>query len=102
MKSLCVKNNCKDIINYLFSRISSLELDHLYISSHEFKSFDNVIVHTTDDNITLFYDKISSILTDTILDFYEEKNLKRILEYNYFYFSPNEKKQILEFYKDLD
>lgn len=101
MESLCIKNNNKDIISYLFSRISALNLDQLYVTNNEFKSFDNVIVHSKSDNIDLFYDKISSILTDTILDFYEEKLLKRILEYNYFYFTAKEKKKIIELAVDF-
>jgi len=101
MKSLCIKNNNKDIISYLFSRISSLDLDNLYVSNREFKSFSNIIVHSKSDNIDLFYDKLSSILTDTVLDFYEERLLKRILEYNYFYFTSKEKEKIIEFAEDF-
>lgn len=101
MESLCIKNNNRDIISYLLEELSSLSLDHLYISNHEFKCYENVIIHYTSDDTNLFYDKISSILTDTILLFYEDKNLKRILEYNYFYFTAPEKKKILGLVKDF-
>ena len=53
-------------------------------------------MHFNNTNYELFYDKISSILTDTIIEFYQEKLLKRILEYNYFYFTNKEKRKIMD------
>lgn len=53
------------------------------------------------ENTDFFYDKIASILTNAIIHFYQEKLLKRILEYNYFYFSLPEKKIILQISNDF-
>ena len=95
MKSLCIKNNNSEIISYLLEKLSSSNIDDLAISNRKFKLYNNVIIHYKSKNLEFFYDKISSILTDTILYFYETKLLRRILEYNYFYFSSLEKKTIL-------
>lgn len=96
MKSFCIKINNNSILNYLFDRFSLLELDHLYLSSNSFKIYNNVIVHYSGNNTELFYDCVCSILTDTILKFYEPILLKKELNNNFFYFSSSEKNRILE------
>lgn len=101
MKSLCIKNNNTNIIVYLLDKLQSLKLDSLSISNHKFKIYENVVIHYNSDSTDLFYDKVSSILTDTILTFFEEKLLKRTLEYNYFYFTVPEKQKILSFARDF-
>ena len=101
MKSLCIKNNNRELISYLLEKLSSLNIENLYVSEQQFKIYRNVIVHYKDTNLDFFYDKVSSVLTDCIIHFYEIKLLKRILEYNYFYFSFDEKKEILSTAKDF-
>ena len=101
MNSLCIKNNNKNIIAYLLDSFSSLDLDSLYISNHKFKIYENVIIHSNVDDKSYFYDKIASIITNCIIEFYQNKLLKRIIEYNYFYFTATEKKQILEIANDF-
>ena len=101
MKSLCIKTNNEDIISSLFQNLSTLNLDSALISQHHFKVYNNVIIHYTGTDYELFYDRVASILTDTIIEFYQEKLLKRILEYNYFYFTSSEKKKILSLAKDF-
>ena len=101
MKSLCIKTNSQNIIDYLLENISSLNIDSLYISNHKFKIYENVIVHFMSENTDFFYDKIATTLTDAVIKFYQEKLLKRILEYNYFYFSLPEKKIILQIANDF-
>lgn len=101
MKSLCIKTNNENIIDFLLEEFQSLNLDSLYISNHKFKIYENVIVHFTSESTDFFYDKIATILTDSIIKFYQEKLLRRILEYNYFYFSLPEKKIILQIAKDF-
>lgn len=101
MKSLCIKTNNEDIISSLFQNLSTLNLDSALISQHRFKVYNNVIIHYVGTDYELFYDRVASILTDTIIEFYQEKFLKRILEYNYFYFTSSEKKKILSLAKDF-
>lgn len=101
MKSLCIKSNNTDIIIDLLDRFHSLNLDSICVSNHKFKIYENVIVHFKDDDTDFYYDKIASVLTNTIILFFEEKLLKRILEYNYFYFSLDEKRKILNIAKSF-
>ena len=101
MKSLCIKTNNEDIISSLFQNLSTLNLDSARISQNRFKVYNNVIIHYVGTDYELFYDRVASILTDTIIEFYQEKFLKRILEYNYFYFTSSEKKKILSLAKDF-
>lgn len=79
----------------------TLNLESVYITLSEFKIYKNIIVHYTGENPNVFYDKLSSILSDTIIKFYEKRLLRRILEYNYFYFNSLEKKEILNVAEDF-
>lgn len=101
MKSLCIKTNNQSIISYLLEEFSSLNLDSVYISNRKFKIYENVIIHLKSEATDFFYDKIATILTDAIIEFYQERLLKRILEYNYFYFSLAEKKIIIQMANDF-
>ncbi len=96
MKSLCVKTNNTDIIIYLLDRLQNSKIDSLHVCERTFKIYKNIIVHVSLENLDSFYDKVSSVLTDAIILFYEEKLLKRIIGYNYFYFSQLEKRNILK------
>jgi len=97
VKSLCIKENNSEVISFINDKLSKLDLNSLFVKNTEFKIYKNIILHSKMEDIETFYDKISSILTDTIIYFYQRKLLKRILEYNYFYFNSLEKKKIIEF-----
>lgn len=101
MKSLCLKTNNKYMIDYLLEEFSNLELDSVYLSNSTFKLYENLIVHYTGDNPTSFIKLASDILTRCILFFYEKKIAKSLLDYHYFYFSEEEKTEILNDCIDL-
>lgn len=101
MNSLCIKDNNLEILNFILDNLEKLGQDFLIIHRNSFKIYENVIVHCDDKHSEVFYDKLSSILTDTILAFYEKKLLKRMLEYNYFYFTSSEKRNIIEIAEDF-
>ncbi len=96
MISICIKNNNNQIISYLSDRLFLSNINSMYISTHEFKHYKNIIIHYKSERLDFFYDKISSIITDTIIKYYENKLLNRILNYNYFYFTSAEKRKILD------
>ena len=96
MKSFCIKTNNQTIINYLLNEFTNMDLEEVYISNHSFKNYDNIILHYTGENIDVFYDTVCKILSICILIFFEKKLLKNIIDYNYFYFEPDEKAKILE------
>lgn len=94
MKSFCIKTNNNKIIEYLLKNISELNIENVYYSSNKFKLYNNIIIHYLGKDSTLFYNKLSNIITNCIINFYEEKIINHILNYNYFYFDFYEKSQI--------
>lgn len=95
MKSLCIKTNNSDLINYLLNELKSLDLKNICFSQNEFKVYKNVIIHYSGDNEPLFLSKISSILCYLVIDELEEELLKRLILQNYFYFNTTERNKIL-------
>ena len=95
MKSLCIKTNNSNLINYLLNELQHLELDDICFLTQEFKHFKNVIVHYRGTNDYIFLDKISSILSLLVIDELEEDFLNSLLIQNYFYFDANERKDII-------
>lgn len=96
LKSFCIKTNNQSIINYLLSIFKKDTPEHFCLSKNSFKIYENVIFHYFGNSEELFYDYVSDCLKNTILKFYEAKLLSNLIEYNYFYFSELEKKQILD------
>ena len=96
MISLCIKNNNKNLLNYLLNNISDKPLENMIYTNRHFKLYDNIILHYKGKNIPEFYEYISNLLTNCILCFYEESMIYRLISFNYFYFDDYEKKQIQE------
>ena len=101
MKSLCIKTNNSNLINYLLNELQHLELDDICFLTQEFKHFKNVIVHYRGTNDYIFLDKISSILSLLVIDELEEDFLNSLLIQNYFYFDANERKDIINLSFDI-
>lgn len=102
MKSLCIKTNNSDLLEYLLNELKHLELENVCFTCKQFKHYKNIIIHYCGDDNSLFLNKICSILSLLIIDELEENFLKRILLQNYFYFDSKERKQILEIYYDIN
>lgn len=96
MKSYCIKTDNEKIIEYLLNKISKLDFPNIYYCNKSFKIYENVIVHYKENNEEKFENIIANIITDTIISFYQEKIIKRILNINYFYFDEFEKEIIIE------
>lgn len=96
MKSLCIKTNNLDIINYLQKSFENINLENTYISIKKFKHFNNIIIHHTGNDYTKFNNYISNSITKAILKYCEEQIVYNNIIFNYFYFSTYEKKKILE------
>lgn len=96
MKSFCFKTNNEQILEYLLERIDEIDFEDLIYSKNQFKIYMNVIIHYTADNNNKFCKFLSNLLEEVVIEFYEEKLLKQIINYNYFYFDEYEKKIILE------
>lgn len=96
MKSFCIKTNNNAILEYLLDKLDYLELEEVRYSKNKFKIYSNIIVHYIGEKISFFDEKLSSIITDTILKFYKEKMIKKIINFDYFYFEEYEKKIIMQ------
>lgn len=96
MKSFCIKTNNIQIINYLLKNLEIFPLENIYFINKEFKNFKNVIIHYTGTETNTFFTLLSEIITNCILYFYEPLLLKKILNFNFFYFDNYEQDIIKE------
>lgn len=96
MKSLCIKTNNLNIINYLQKSFENINLENTYISIKKLKHFNNIIIHHIGNDYTKFNNYISNSLTKAIIEYCEEEIIYNNISLNYFYFNSYEKKKILE------
>ena len=96
MKSICIKTNNSNILDYLLNELNYIEIEPVYISSNKFKNYKNIIIHYRGNDNKKFIHEISCILSCLVIDELEESFLKNIIQKNYFYFNSNEKKHILD------
>ena len=96
MKSFCIKTNQKDILRYLLDTCTNQSLDGLYLSHHTFCHYENLILHYKGEDIHSFYDMVCHLITNVVLRFYEDRLFSHMLDFNYFYFTSPEKKEILK------
>ena len=95
MKSLCIKTNDSNILNYLLNELKNSQLKDICFSENKFKNYKNIIVHYTGDDIEEFLSQMSYIMCFMIIDIEEEEILKQKLNQNYFYFDSKEREEIL-------
>lgn len=96
MKSFCFKTNNTQILNYLLNRIQEIDFENLIYSQNQFKVYKNITIHYMGKNNNKFYDFLTELIGEVVIEFYEEKMLKQLINYNYFYFDEYEKNKILE------
>lgn len=96
MKSLCIKTNHSQAINYLLKKLENSKLDDTYISIKKFKHFNNIIIHYLGTEYTKFYSCLSNLITKSIIHYYEKDLIYSNINLNYFYFNFYEKKSIAE------
>ena len=95
MKSIALKTNNSQALEYLHREMSNFNLDNVYFSCKEFKHYNNIIIHYTGSNNELFITKLSTLLSFLVIYVFEENFLRQIIYKNYFYFSSNEREIIL-------
>lgn len=96
MKSFCFKTNNTQILNYLLNRIREIDFENLIYSQNQFKIYKNITIHYMGNNNNKFYNFLTELIGEVVIEFYEEKILKQLINYNYFYFDEYEKNKILE------
>lgn len=90
MVSLCIKTTKNDIANFLMQSLDNVTLDNVIFVQREFSKYINVIVHYSGNSIPVFYNEITDILTDCIIENYEPAIIYNLLVLNYFYFSDED------------
>lgn len=95
MKSVCIKTNNQEIIEYLITTFEKLPIN-LCISNYSFKMYDNVIVHDIEKNEDEFYEVVSIVLKSAIEKFYEKEIIRKCIKQNYFYLDDMEQEYVLK------
>lgn len=101
MKSIALKTNNSQTIEYLKNELNNIDVDNIYFSFKQFKHYKNIIIHYTGTNICDFINKISSLLSFLVIYEFEEDFLREFIYKNYFYFSKYEREIILNNCFDL-
>ncbi len=101
MISICIKDNDQKLQDYIENEIKKSKINDLYFSKHCFKIYKNIIVHYKGNEINNFFDLLSKIIANSIIIFYEPQKIKNLINFDYFYFSKNDKKIIFDEYKIL-
>ena len=96
MKTICIKTNNQDSIDYLLKNLNNIDLEGITISFHKFKIFNNIFIHYKGNKLVLLLTELANILSTLIIDEYEPTIEKSIFLHNFFYFDNIEKKEILK------
>ena len=100
MKSVCIKTNNQEIIEYLITTFEKLPINYC-ISNCRFKIYDNVIIHDIERNESEFYEIVSIVLKSAIEKFYEKEILRKSIKQNYFYLDEMEQEYVLKISKQI-
>lgn len=95
MKSVCIKTNNQDMIEYLINTFEKLPIN-LCISNCRFKMYDNVIIHDIERNESEFYEVVAIVLKSAIEKFYEKDIIRKCIKQNYFYLNDMEQEYVLK------
>lgn len=101
IRSFCIKSNNNDILNYLLGSFKGNSPANFYLTKNKFKIYNNIILHYTGNDDTIFYTYVSSLIQHTILKFYEPKLIRNTINFDYFYFAESEKEEIFDITQEL-
>ena len=96
MKSIAIKTNNPQTIEYLKNNLQKINLKDVSFSCKDFKHFTNIIVHYKGNNYEEFQKELATILSFLVIYEFEEDFLKKIILKDFFYFSKQERNVILE------
>lgn len=101
MKSLCIKTNNPQSIDYLLNSLETTDIEDTYFSCKNFKHYTNIIIHYLGNDVISFNSIISDLLTCLIFDNFEYEFLRKITQQNYFYFDSVEVNKVLNICEEL-
>ena len=96
MKTICIKTNNQDTINFLLENLNNIDLEDVKISTRNFKIFNNIFIHYNGNKIVFLLTELSNILASLIINEYETSIVKKIFLNNFFYFESVEKNELLK------
>ena len=96
MKSICLKTNNSQVLEYLKNELENIDLDNICYSYKNFRHYQNIIIHYTGKEDEIFINKLSTLLSFLVIYELEENFLKHIIYKNYFYFNSYERSLILD------
>lgn len=94
MISICLKSNNVSSLNSIENYLDNTSFPEIYYSQKKFKYFNNLIIHYLGNKPNQFYNEFSDILSNFIIANYESHFIKQQLSFDFFYFSPTEKKSL--------
>lgn len=100
MKSICIKTNNQEMIEYLMNTFEKLPVNFC-VSNCRFKMYDNVIVHDMERNENEFYEVVAIVLKSAIEKFYEKEIIEKCIKQNYFYLNDAEQEYVLKISKQI-
>lgn len=95
MKTVCIKTNNDEILEYLNREVKTIDIEEIVVSVNEFKNYKNIMIHYFGENERRFLITIAGVIALCIEIFFEKNLLEKIIEDNYFYFEDFEKDIIL-------
>ena len=96
MKSICIKTNNSNYLEYLLSELKNSDFKNIYFSENQFKLYKNIIIHYKGINYNDFFAEISSFCSLLVIDEVEKSLFNKLLIQNYFYFDLRDRKEIIE------
>ena len=96
MISICFKSLNKKTIIDLESLLEKLNIDNVIYVQRKFSSYFNLIVHFKGKNANKFYEDISDLFSNYIINYHENRLVKSQMRLDFFYFSSDEQKEILD------
>ena len=103
LKTICIKSNNNKINEYIIENIKSFKINNIYLSVHQFSNYKNIILHYKGNDkkeLNKFINKITTLLSNVIIKFYNNYIMKNLIDTNYFYFSDFDKIKILDYCKE--
>ena len=90
MISFCIKTDNKKCINYLLTSLASIDLENIVFVHRVFSKYNNIIIHYLGSDSSSFYNELSSVICNCILENYESLIIRNLLLMNYFYFDEED------------
>lgn len=96
MKSICIKTNNPESINYLLNQLKNSKIENIYFSCKKFKIYKNIIIHFKGIDEQKFLKDLSRLLSSLVINVFEEKIINKIISNEYFYFDKLEQRKIFQ------